>query len=47
MNTGQPNEDEALPSAVPIKPDSTEGGRALLAGMRTQLAAVQRRDPRL
>ena len=47
MNAEQPNEDDALPNAVPIRPDSTEGVRASLAGMRTQLAAAQRRDPRL
>ena len=44
---GTPSEDDALPSAVPIKPDSVEGLRASLAGMRTQLAAAQRQDPRL
>ena len=47
MNAEQLNEDNALPNAVPIRPDSTEGVRASLAGMRTQLAAAQRRDPRL
>ena len=47
LKKGTPSEDDALPSAVPIKPDSVEGLRASLAGMRTQLAAAQRQDPRL
>ena len=33
--------------SVPIKPDTTEGMQVALAGMRTQLAAAQRQDPRL
>ena len=34
-------------SGIPIRPESTEGMRASLATMRTQLAKAQRQDPRL
>ena len=44
---GTSSEEDEIPSVVPIKPDSVEGLRASLAGMRTQLAAAQRQDPRL
>ena len=45
--TGKPDEESELPSSTPLKPDITEGLRVALAGMRTQLAESQRRDPRL
>ena len=44
---GQQTESAELPSGIPLQPDSTEGRRTSLAGLCTQLAESQRRNPRL